>query len=182
MDRKPEQHGFLHCIGATQTFDYRRGDVVDQILKFVDNKPEPKLPYIIDCIGSLEGTLRPLTKIAQPGSIVAVMLPVILRDATVDEEPEYEMDVGRVLVGEWAGGVEVRGVRTHFYLSNEYFKQNLQPEIVPKLLEDGVITPNRYRVVEGSSAVERAQRAVDILRNKDVSGERLVWRIAEEDV
>jgi hypothetical protein len=30
--------------------------------------------------------------------------------------------------------------------------------------------------------VERAQRAVDILRNKDISGERLVWRIAEEDV
>lgn len=65
---------------------------------------------------------------------------------------------------------------------NEYFKQNLQPEIVPRLLTDGVITPNRYRVVEGSSAVERAQKAVDILRNKEVSGERLVWRITEEDI
>jgi hypothetical protein len=58
----------------------------------------------------------------------------------------------------------------------------LQPEIVPKLLKDGVIKPNRYRVVEGSSAVERAQKAVDILRNKEVSGERLVWRLAENDV
>ncbi|RGP59318.1 hypothetical protein FLONG3_11223 [Fusarium longipes] len=177
-----KQHGYLREIGATQTFDYRRDDVVDQILKFVENKPEPKLPYIIDCIGSLKGTLKPLTKIAQPGSIVAVMLPVILKDATVEEEPEYEMDVRKVLSGEWADGVEVRGVRTHFYLSNEYFKENLQPEIIPKLLKDGIITPNKYRVVEGSSAVERAQKAVDILRNREVSGERLVWRIAEEDI
>ncbi|CAF3592642.1 hypothetical protein SNK05_001365 [Fusarium graminearum] len=177
-----KQHDYLKSIGATQTFDYHKDDVVDRILKSLENKSEPKLPYIIDCIGSLEGTLRPLTKIAQPGSIVAVMLPVILRDATVDEEPEYEMDVGKVLTEEWADSVQVRGVRTHFYLSNEYFKQNLQPEIVPRLLTDGVITPNRYRVVEGSSAVERAQKAVDILRNKEVSGERLVWRIAEEDI
>lgn len=112
-----KQHGYLRSIGATQTFDYRKHDVVDQILKSTKDKPEPKLPYIIDCIGSLEGTLRPLTKIAQPGSIVAVMLPVILKDATVEEEPEYEMDVSKVLVGEWTDRVEVRGVRTHFYLS-----------------------------------------------------------------
>ncbi|QPC75667.1 hypothetical protein HYE68_006419 [Fusarium pseudograminearum] len=169
-----KQHDYLKSIGATQTFDYRKDDVVDQILKSLEIKSEPKLPYIVDCIGSLEGTLRPLTRIAQPGSTVAVMLPVILRDATVDEEPEYEMDVGKVLTEEWADGVQVRG--------NEFFKQNLQPEIVPRLLTDGVITPNRCRIVEGSSAVERAQKAVDILRNKEVSGERLVWRIAEEDI
>lgn len=54
--------------------------------------------------------------------------------------------------------------------------------MVPKLLRDGVITPNKYRVVEGSSAVERAQKALDILRNKEVSGERLVWRITEDEV
>ncbi|KAH7197614.1 chaperonin 10-like protein [Fusarium flagelliforme] len=177
-----KQHDYLRSIGATQTFDYRRADVVEQILNSFENKPEPKLPYIIDCIGSLNGTLKPLTRIAQPGSIVAVMLPVILKDATVEEEPEYEMDISKVLVGEWADDVEVRGVRTHFYLSNEFFKERLQPEIVPKLLRDGVIKPNRYRVVEGSSAVERAQKAVDILRNKEVSGERLVWRLAENDV
>lgn len=57
----------------------------------------------------------------------------------------------------------------------------MQPEIVPALLRDGVVSPNRYRVVEGATAVERAQKAVDILRNKEVSGERLVWRIADTD-
>lgn len=110
------------------------------------------------------------------------------------------MDTSKVLVGQWADGVDVRGVRTHFYLSvsypqpptlqtyesnisqNELLKENAQPKIIPALLKDGIITPNRYRVLEGSTAVERAQKAVDILRNKEVSGERLVWRIADEDV
>lgn len=195
-----KQHEYLRSIGATQTFDYRKDDVVDQILEFVNNKPEPKLPYIIDCIGSLEGTLKPLSKLAQRGSTVAVMLPLIIKDATAEDEPEYEMDTSKVLVGQWADGVDVRGVRTHFYLSvsypqpptlqtyesnisqNEFLKENAQPKIIPALLKDGIITPNRYRVLEGSTAVERAQKAVDILRNKEVSGERLVWRIADEDV
>ncbi|RKL40596.1 hypothetical protein BFJ72_g6196 [Fusarium proliferatum] len=177
-----KQHAYLRSIGATETFDYRKQDVVDRILQFISNRTEPKLPYIVDCIGSLEGTLKPLSKIAQRGSTVAVMLPVILKDATLEEEPEYEMDVSKVLVGQWADGVEVRGVRTHFYLSNEFLKEKAQPEMVPKLLKDGVITPNKYRVVEGSSAVERAQKALDILRNKGVSGERLVWRITQDEV
>ncbi|KAF5674067.1 zinc-dependent oxidoreductase [Fusarium heterosporum] len=176
-----KQHDYLRSIGATQTFDYRKDDVVDHILKYISDIPEPRLPYIIDCIGSLKGTLKPLSKLARRGSIVAVMLPVILKDATVEEEPEYEMDVSKVLVGQWADGVEVRGVRTHFYLSNEFLKEKAQPEIVPALLRDGIITPNRYRVVEGSTVVERAQKAVDILRNKEVSGERLVWKIAEDE-
>ncbi|KAM0564006.1 hypothetical protein ACHAPJ_000214 [Fusarium lateritium] len=177
-----KQHEYLRGIGATQTFDYRKDDVVDQILKYINNRSEPKLPYIIDCIGSLQGTLKPLSKIAQRGSNAAVMLPVILKDATAEEEPEYEMDASKVLVGEWADGVEIRGVRTHFYLSNEFFKEKMQPEIVPALLKDGIITPNKYRVVEGSSAVERAQKALDILRNREVSGERLVWRISDDEI
>ncbi|KAF4963166.1 hypothetical protein FSARC_8792 [Fusarium sarcochroum] len=177
-----KQHEYLRSVGATQTFDYRKDDVVDQILRYINTRSEPKLPYIIDCIGSIEGTLKPLTKIAQRGSTVAVMLPVILKDATVEEEPEYEMDASKVLVGEWADGVQVRGVRTHFYLSNEFFKEKMQPEIVPSLIKDGIVTPNKYRIVEGSSAVERAQKALDILRNREVSGERLVWRISDDEV
>lgn len=47
---------------------------------------------------------------------MAVLLPVIVRDAGegVGKEPVYSMDVE----GEagWREGVVVRGVRTHFYL------------------------------------------------------------------
>lgn len=193
-----KHHAYLRSIGATASFDYRKDDVVEKIQAYTKDEAEPKVPSILDCIGSLEGTLRPLTKIAQRGSRLGAMLPIILKDATEESEPEYEMDVSNCLVGEWAEGALIRGVRTHFYLEvsypclfhepqtpnrkiqNEFFKEKLQSEIIPALLKEGIVTPNRQRIVEGETVVERAQNALDILRKKDVSGEKLVWRVSEE--
>jgi NADPH:quinone reductase-like Zn-dependent oxidoreductase len=104
-------HPVLLEMGASVCFDYSEGDFCQKILAV-----ESEIPYILDCIGSLENTLRPLTKIAKAGSKLAVMLPVILRDATIDNGPLYEMDAENCLKGEWEDGVEVRGgVRTRFY-------------------------------------------------------------------
>lgn len=50
---------------------------------------------------------------------------------------------------------------------------------MPAMLEQGVIKSNRARVVEGRTFLERAQNALDMLRRKEVSGERLVWRVKE---
>ncbi|GKT63483.1 zinc-binding dehydrogenase [Colletotrichum tofieldiae] len=171
-----KHHAYLREIGAKATFSYRDADVVEKILKFVGREG---VPLVLDCIGSVQGTLRPLTKIARKGTKVAIMLPVIVRDATDDVEPEYEMDVNRALVGEWAEGVELRGVRTHFYLKNEFFKEKMQREIVPTLLEQGIIKPNKQKIVEGATMLERAQKAIELLRKKDPSGERLVWRVSD---
>ncbi|KAH0424449.1 zinc-binding dehydrogenase [Colletotrichum camelliae] len=171
-----KHHGYLRSIGARETFSYRDSDVARKILGVVG---EEGVPYVLDCIGSVEGTLRPLTKIAGRGTKVAVMLPVIVRDATDEVEPEYEMDVSKVLVGEWAAGVEVRGVRTHFYLENEFFKEKMQREIVPTLLEEGIIKPNRQKIIAGLTMLERAQKAIELLRARDPSGERLVWRVSD---
>ncbi|KAI5466719.1 chaperonin 10-like protein [Mariannaea sp. PMI_226] len=177
-----KHHSYLRTLGATETFDYRHSDVIDQILAHAKVGSGAKVPYIIDCIGSIEGTLKPLTKIAHAGTKVAIMLPVILQDATEDEEPEYEMEVSKCLQDEWADGVILRGVRTHNYLNNEFYKEKLQSEIVPTLMREKIVSPNRYRVVEGSTAVERAQNALDILRRRDVSGERLIWRVSEAEI
>lgn len=111
-----KHHEYLRSIGATATFDYRQDDVIEKILAYTKDEAEPRIPSILDCIGSLEGTLRPLTKIAQRGSRLGAMLPIILKDATEESEPEYEMDVSNCLVNEWAEGALIRGVRTHFYL------------------------------------------------------------------
>ncbi|KAG0201626.1 hypothetical protein BGX28_005595 [Mortierella sp. GBA30] len=174
-----QHHEYLHRLGATVCFDYRKPNVVDNIQNYLKDEEEPKVPYILDCIGSLHGTLEPLSKIAQRGSRIAVMLPVIVKDATEEEEPVYEMDVAKCLPGKWADGVIVRGVRTHFYLQNELFKEKLQPEIIPALLEQGVIKPNNQRVVEGATLVERAQNALSLLRSRAVSGEKLVYKVSE---
>lgn len=69
--------------------------------------------YVLDCIGSKHGSLIHEAAIAGPGSKVAVLLPVIVKDATEDEAPEYALEVQDQ--ADWKAGVEVVGVRTHFY-------------------------------------------------------------------
>lgn len=107
------QHAYLATLGATACFDYTKLSAVADIRGYLGGGD---VPFVLDCIGSLRGSLEPLTQIATKASIVAAMLPVILKDATVDEAPEYEMDASKCFLGKWAQGVQVRGVRTHFYL------------------------------------------------------------------
>lgn len=168
-------HAALKELGASVCFDYGQKDVVEQIFA-----KESNIPYIIDCIGSVEGTLTPLSRIAGSGSKVAIMLPVIVAHASSTDVPEYEMDVSKVLVGQWKQGVELRGVRTHFYTGNEFFKYHLQTVIMPEMFSRGLIQPNKQRLVEGKTLLERAEKALALLRDRQVSGEKLVWRVAEE--
>ncbi|KAH7130049.1 chaperonin 10-like protein [Dendryphion nanum] len=177
-----KHHAKLRLMGAKWTFDYNDPHVVSSILNTGSSQivtaSKHGIPKILDCIGSLEGSLRPLAKIAKSGATVAVLLPAIIIDSGENIEPEYAMDVENLV--EWDKGVGVRGVRTHFYLENEFFKEKLQSEIMPDFLSRGIVKPNEQRVVEGKTLLERAQKALDALRRKEVSGERLVWRVWDE--
>jgi len=116
-----KHHETLKGYGARACFDYRRPGVVEEVLEYVESVAgprdggHPRVPFIVDCIGSVEGTLRPLSKIAEPGAKVAVMLPVIKVHASEDNASELEMDVGKVLPGESKEGVELKGTRTFLY-------------------------------------------------------------------
>ena len=50
---------------------------------------------------------------------------------------------------------------------------------MPTLLKDVVVTPQKQRIVEGATLLERAQKAMDMLRRKETSMERLVWRVSD---
>jgi len=50
---------------------------------------------------------------------------------------------------------------------------------MPALLAQGIVKPNNYRIIEGETLLERAQAAIEVLRRKEVSGERLVWRVTD---
>jgi hypothetical protein len=63
---------------------------------------------------------------------------------------------------------------------NETFKEHLQSDIIPSLLKDGVITPNKQRLVEGHSLLERVQKSIDLLRRRDPSGEKLVFKVFDD--
>ncbi|KAF8850003.1 hypothetical protein BDZ45DRAFT_697120 [Acephala macrosclerotiorum] len=116
--------------------------------------------------------------VVKKGAKVAVLLPVIINDASETEAPEYGMSVEDSV--DWADGVVARGVRTHFYLNNELFGEKLQPEIMPTLLAEGIVKSNKYRIIEGKTPKERAQGAINAPRRKEVSGERLVCRISDQ--
>ena len=169
------QHAKLERYGATACFNYRQGDVAEDILKHT-GEAGPK--YIVDCIGSQSGSVQPLSKIAKTGSKVAIMLPVIVKDAAQGVKPEYEMDVNKAAT--WGEGVNAAGVRTHFYTDNKFLAENLQREIMPEALRSGIVEPNEYIVVEGKSMLGRAEKALGMLRRKEVSGKRLVWRVSDD--
>lgn len=177
---RKKHHQKLHGYGATTCFDYRAANVEQEILDWVDAQPQStdRINYILDCIGSAQGSVKPVARIASSGSRVAILLPVIVKEAAEGVEPEYEMDVEKV--ADWADGVEGLGVRTHFYLDNPFLADRLQPAIMPTLLADGVIEPNDQIVVEGRTLLERAERALSMLRRREVSGARLVWPVWDE--
>ena len=112
----PKHHDTMRSLGAAKAFDYRSSSVTDEILEACssDSASQPAIPLILDCIGSLKGTLEPIVRLAQKGTKVAVLLPIIVKDSTEETMPEYAMDVAAAVP--WAEGVEATGVRTHFYL------------------------------------------------------------------
>lgn len=169
----------LSKYGAKQCFDYRNNNVGNEIEHFIHSQSNDngQISFIVDCIGSQKASMTPISKIAKSGSKVAIMLPVIVKDSAPGVKPEYTMDVDEGV--SWGDGVQRSGVRTHFYLENQFLADKLQSEIMPTLLEQGVIEPNDQVIVEGQTLLERAENALSKLRNKEVSGARLVWRIAE---
>jgi hypothetical protein len=106
-----KHHQRLRDLGAREVFDYNDSDVVSSISQGAGSLG---ISFVLDCIGSKQGSIAPISQIATRGTRVAILLPVIVKDSTVEQDPEYEMDVERA--AEWPEGVDVRGVRTHFYL------------------------------------------------------------------
>jgi hypothetical protein len=62
---------------------------------------------------------------------------------------------------------------------NEFLAKHLQSDIMPAMLASGAIKPSRTRLVEGETLLVRATKALDLLRSRAPSGERLVWRVSD---
>lgn len=175
----PRNHDLLTSYGATKCFDYNDPNITDDILAYAKSlHPDGTIPSILDCIGSLSGSVLPLSRIAQAGSTVAILLPIVIRASTPITAPEYGMDVTNAVP--WNPHVTAIGVHANSYLDNASHAEHLQPTIMPEMLRLGIVKPNRRKIVEGKTMLERAQRALDLLRSGEVSGERLVWRVADE--
>jgi NADPH:quinone reductase-like Zn-dependent oxidoreductase len=124
-----KHHSYIRELGASEVYDYRSPNVVDDLLRSAPGNGTPAFPLIVDCIGSQAGTLTSISKVAQSGSTVAVMLPVIIEHASKDRAPVYSMDAQNSV--EWAASVNISGVRTHFYwkVNRSYAFQGLHDEV-----------------------------------------------------
>jgi NADPH:quinone reductase-like Zn-dependent oxidoreductase len=123
-----KHHARLRSFGAKWTFDYKDKNVVSSIVDAAAQaEKKTGVPLILDCIGSKDGSIGPIAKIAKTGAKVAILLPVVVKDSSETEDPEYEMDVTKA--AEWDEGVDARGVRTHFYAD-----VSIQSSVLPKVV------------------------------------------------
>ncbi|KAF2180002.1 hypothetical protein K469DRAFT_715597 [Zopfia rhizophila CBS 207.26] len=50
---------------------------------------------------------------------------------------------------------------------------------MPTMLKERIVEPNSQKIIEGKTLLERAQTALNALRRKEASGERLVWKVMD---
>lgn len=151
--------------------------------------PDSLNPSIVfDCVGDEEHTVRPISKLnLARDAKVAILLPVRKGGYGSTESVEMETSIP------FAEGVEVIGVRTHYWErvglvhtptflyptdpplnQNETLKPFLQRKIMHNVFASGIIKPTPYRIIEGSSFLEKSVKALGEVRNGTVRGEKLV--------
>jgi NADPH:quinone reductase-like Zn-dependent oxidoreductase len=162
-------HTYLRSLGAMHTIDYKDLDMVEQVIRAAGGK----LEHVMDCV-SAEGTLKRIAQVAAPQATVAALLPIKAGDSLLADDMWMELPADR---NPFEKSVKVLGVRTFLYQQNEYLKEKLMPEILPQLLEKGVITPNRTRLFDQGTFLERTLAALQFVRSGKVSGEKVVVKV-----
>ncbi|KAL7657190.1 hypothetical protein ACMYSQ_006240 [Aspergillus niger] len=176
----PKHHEMVKAYGAAHVFDYRDPEVTASILDLLNSQGHQQSIRVFDCVNSKSGSLIPISKIAtQPGSAVAAVLPIVISRPSEKDGLQLSFDVSTE--APWASGVKTHPVVVYDYEKNDFLRDHLQTEILPTLVAQGAIKPNKQRIVEGETLLDRASKALDILRSGTVSGERLVWQVWTEE-
>ncbi|KAJ6501420.1 hypothetical protein C8R47DRAFT_1175089 [Mycena vitilis] len=152
----PAHHEYLRSLGATHVFDYRSPTLAAEVAK--------------------AGTLARIAEVLRPTGTVAVLLPIKQGDkVAVGDAPMYwEIPTDR---NPFAPETTFKYVRTFLYGQNEFLRDNLMPRILPELLEQGLIKPNRVRLLDQGTFKERVAEGLDLLRNNSVSGEKIIVKV-----
>ncbi|KAG1793981.1 chaperonin 10-like protein [Suillus plorans] len=171
----PRHHSYLKSLGVAHVIDYSADDMLENILLAAGTK----LQFVLDCI-SAESTLKSISNVVSSDGVVAMLLPVTEGTRHVagkDAQMWMELPVDR---NPFPDSVKVLGVKTLLYQQNEYLRDNLMPKILPRLLEEGIIQPNRVRLFDQGSLQDRCQDAFNVVRNGQVNGEKVIVKVASE--
>ncbi|KAH7922794.1 GroES-like protein [Leucogyrophana mollusca] len=168
----PKHHEYLRSLGAHHTIDYRSPGLEEEILLAAGES----IDLAVDCI-SAEETLAKISKVMSANSSVALLLPV-------KEGNSFSASEGRQLWMElppdrnpFAPTVKPIEVRTLLYETNEYMRDNLMLKILPFLLDEGIIKPNRVHLFDQGSLKERVEAALGFVHSGKVSGEKAIVKI-----
>lgn len=207
----PKHHERIKAYGAAHVFDYRDPNVTASILELLASQGQSKSIRVFDTVASKYGSLIPISKIAtQPGSAVVAVLPVVISTSAEKDGLKLSPDVSaeapwasgveihpivvynyeevcrhlHIMSPSVLGVIMVIATEFGliiFRLQNQLLRDHLQTEIMPTLLAQGAIKPNNQQIVEGETLLDRARKALDIMRSGTVSGERLVWQVWTEE-
>jgi len=62
-------------------------------------------------------------------------------------------------------------------MQDKRLERDLMPKIVPQLLEDGLIKPNKIRLLDQGTFEERVGLGLELLRNNQIRGEKVVVKV-----
>ncbi|KAF5332527.1 hypothetical protein D9611_005123 [Ephemerocybe angulata] len=165
---------YLRSLGATHVVDYRSPSFVEEILAAAGGK----LEIIIDVI-ALSDTFRDIhTKLITPGGSIAFLSPFKLGSGSLTAtDGKLVSEVLEEVKGWFAEDVSLIVVKTFFFQEDERLANTLLPVILSKILEDGLIAPNRTRVFEEGDLLARVQGAIELVRSNKANGEKIVVKL-----
>ncbi|KAG1747543.1 hypothetical protein EDB19DRAFT_1893882 [Suillus lakei] len=158
----PRHYSYVKSLGAAHIVDYSTEDMAEKILLAAGEG----IQFVLDCI-SAEGTLKSISSIVSPDGAVAMLLPVTEGSRHVAGKDNPFPD-----------SVKLVGVRMLLHQQNEYLRDNLMQKILPRLLEEDIIQPNRIRLFDRRSLQDRYQEALSVVRNGQVDGEKVIVKVA----
>lgn len=162
-------HAYVKSLGATHVFDYHSPNVVAEIRAAAG----PKLALVFDAIG-IDGAMEAAAECigVSEGGLIASVLMMPTPSGEVLPVPEDTLAAfskrGIKVVPAWALRADIPSVRQQTY------------DVLDQLLRTGKLVPNPVKVIPGG--LNGVKEGLRLSQANKVSGEKLVYRIAETQV
>ncbi|KAJ7463414.1 chaperonin 10-like protein [Mycena galericulata] len=171
----PKHHPFLRALGATSVLDYNSATLRADAAAAAGR--DGKIALALDAI-SATGTIARVAPLMRAESTLALLMPIKDGDTVAVGDTSLLSEIPPTR-NPFPPETKIAYVRTFFkYRENEYLWDNLMPKILPELLAAGIIQPNRVRLLDQGTLKERVAVGLDLLRNTQVSGEKVVVKVA----
>lgn len=161
----PKHQEHVKSLGADYVFDYKSDDVVDQI-----KSAAPRLQYIFDTIGDKTSSATASHALGEAGGTLCTVRPGKANTEGVSSQAK----VTDVLV--WTAFLKDHQYKDFKWPANED-DHSLSAELFEKLpqwLEDGIITPNQPKLLEG---LEKIPEGFQEYRDGKISGYKIVYSL-----